>query len=67
MIEESNTNLNLLLISLAIFLFLVAGSLDYEDATNSRDTYCEMVRDGSWPDYKKTFQSECTKGNDNEQ
>jgi hypothetical protein len=65
--EESNTNLNLLLISLAIFLFMVAGSLDYEDAQNSRSTYCGMVRDGSWPDYKKTFQSECTKGNDNEQ
>ena len=62
--EESNTNLNLLLISLAIFLFMVASSLDYEDAKDSRDTYCGMVRDGSWPDYKKTFQSECTKGNE---
>jgi len=56
---ESNTNLNLLLITLAIFLFLVAGALDYEDAQDSRDTYCEMVRDGSWPDYKKSFQTEC--------
>ncbi len=60
--EESNTNLNLLLISLAIFLFMVASSLDYEDAKDSRDTYCEMVASGKWPDYKNTFQAECTKG-----
>ncbi len=52
-------------ISLGIFvlaLLLIAGTLEHADKQNSREIYCEMVASGKWPDYKNSFQMECTKG-----
>jgi|GEM_PF-5845446 len=49
-------------ISLGIFvlaLLLIAGTLEHADKQNSREMYCEMVALGHWPDYNKSFQTEC--------
>ena len=38
---------------LAVFFLAVIGQMDYEDATKAQKHYCEMVKEGMWPDYKK--------------
>jgi hypothetical protein len=44
---------------LALLLMLgVAGRLDFESAMADQAHYCEMVRDGAWPNFKKL---ECEK------
>ncbi len=53
---DNISRFNLLSI-IAVFLIiwvplLIAGSMDYEEAQNQDEFYCEMVREGSWPDYK---------------
>lgn len=48
-------------IALAILAALVLGWLDYDAEVVERDMYCENVRLGVWPDYKKIFAKECKK------
>ena len=33
-------------------VFLIVGSLDYEDEASEMIHYCEMVESGAWPNYK---------------
>lgn len=35
-----------------LFLVSLVGYMDAEDAQNADAVYCEMVEDGTWPDYK---------------
>ncbi len=46
-----------------IFLFLlsfaIAGHFGYKDELKERDVYCNMVKQGAWPDYKKIYKTEC--------
>lgn len=40
-------------------LFGLAGAMDYEDQQAEQERYCEMVREGLWPDYRGTYRAEC--------
>lgn len=40
-------------------LFGIVGAIDYEDAKAEEERYCEMVKAGHWPDYRRAFLSEC--------
>ena len=40
-------------------LFGLAGAMDYEDQQAEQEHYCEMVREGLWPDYRGTYRAEC--------
>ena len=40
-------------------LFGLAGAMDYEDQQAEQAHYCEMVREGLWPDYRGTYRREC--------
>lgn len=40
-------------------LFGLAGAMDYEDQQAEQENYCEMVREGLWPDYRGTYRAEC--------
>lgn len=35
--------------------FLLAGTMDAEDALREQDRYCEMVKQGAWPDYDRSI------------
>ena len=47
------------LISVALFLFLAVSTMDYEDELAERELYCDMVKEGKWPDYKGIAKREC--------
>lgn len=38
---------------------LIIGTLDAEDAKTDQQVYCEMVKDGKWPDYEGTYHDFC--------
>lgn len=40
-------------------LFGLVGAMDYEDQQAEQENYCEMVREGLWPDYRGTYRAEC--------
>ena len=44
-----------------IFLcgFGTVGTMDYEDELAERELYCDMVKEGKWPDYKGIAEREC--------
>ena len=48
-----------ILVSLAIFLFGVVSEMSYEDAVREENQYCELVGDGTWPDYKGIYEEVC--------
>lgn len=44
--------LRVLLLVLALVCLGIVGHLDAEDAELEADHYCQMVRDGYWPNYQ---------------
>jgi len=44
---------------LIVCLYLGVSSMDYEDVMAERDFYCDMVEEGSWPDYRGISEEEC--------
>ena len=36
----------------ALCLFLAVSTMDYEDELAERELYCDMVKEGKWPDYQ---------------
>ena len=49
-------------IVLAIIAFSTlgwAGESDYQDAKREQAEYCQNVKDGVWPDFRETYDSEC--------
>ena len=40
-------------------LFGLAGAMDYEDQQAEQERYCEMVKEGFWPDFNGTYRDEC--------
>jgi hypothetical protein len=41
------------LISLFFFAIMgIAGSMDYQDAIDDHNFYCEMVKEGTYPNYR---------------
>jgi len=43
----------------ALCLFLAVSTMDYEDELAERELYCDMVKEGKWPDYKGIAEREC--------
>lgn len=45
-----------------LFMFVclaIVGISDKQTLDDQTREYCNMVRDGLWPDYKETFKAEC--------
>ena len=40
-------------------IYAFASESDYQEAVRSHRVYCEMVKDGVWPDYKGIYGKEC--------
>lgn len=40
------------IILLMILAFGIVGQMDYEDAIEQDKHYCDMVREGHWPNFK---------------
>lgn len=49
----------ILLIVLIVVIFMLISTEDYEESINNRIRYCEMVRQGNWPDYSESYEQEC--------
>lgn len=43
----------------ALCLFMAVSTMDYEDELAERELYCDMVKEGKWPDYKGIADREC--------
>lgn len=39
------------LIAVCACALVVLGGMDYSDAQDQQDEYCQMVADGHWPNY----------------
>lgn len=39
--------------------FLVLGAMDYASELAEQRVYCEMVAEGSWPDYRDMYEAAC--------
>jgi len=48
-----------LIFVLFISVFGIAGHLDFQDEQAEQRMYCEMVKNGSWPDYEKSYDLWC--------
>lgn len=49
-----------LLLSLIIIIFATVGQMDYEDEVRDTAHYCDMVAEGTWPDYNNIY-DQCDK------
>ena len=43
----------------ALLIWIIASTMDYNDAQRAEIEYCRNVRDGLWPDYKGTYKPGC--------
>ena len=43
----------------ALLIWIIASTMDYNDAQRAEIEYCKHVRDGLWPDYKGTYDKVC--------
>ena len=43
----------------ALLIWIIASTMDYNDAQRAEIEYCRNVRDGLWPDYKGTYDKVC--------
>ena len=43
----------------ALLLWIIASTMDYDDAQRAEIEYCQHVRDGLWPDYKGIYNKVC--------
>ena len=48
---------------LAFVVMSIAGCLIKQEVEEEQRQYCKNVRDGVWPDYRKTFHTECAENN----
>ena len=44
---------------LVLCLWLTASTMAYNDEFAERDFYCDMVKQGKWPDYREIAATEC--------
>ena len=47
------------LVFLLVGLLAIAGKLEQQSTVKDQSQYCQMVKEGNWPDYKATFEKEC--------
>jgi hypothetical protein len=44
---------------IVVIALLIIGTMEYSDEINEQQTYCDMVKDGKWPDYEGTYHEFC--------
>ena len=49
-------------IAAVILAFGIAGAGDYEEAKRSNELYCQMVAEGTWPDFNPETQCDMESG-----
>lgn len=56
----------LVFLGFAVISLLVATSFNssFQDELRTQSTYCAMVKEGTWPDYKGIYQTACVGGDD---
>lgn len=43
----------------ALLIWIIASTMDYNDAAQAEVEYCQHVRDGLWPDFKGIYEEAC--------
>ena len=56
----NQTVINCLILVLIFNIFFVVQRMAFKDEVRQQLAYCENVKDGTWPDYKETYKTECT-------
>ena len=49
-----------LLAFVVVILLAFVSEMSYQDEIAERETYCDMVEAGKWPDYKGIYATECS-------
>ena len=49
--------MRLVLVLILMAALLIGGTMDYAEAQSEADFYCEMVLDGTWPDYNDSIKN----------
>lgn len=60
--QHKNTIIGAAVVIALIALLGLVGNMDYEDAVNQADLYCQNVHEGVWPDYNEIYDKECIDG-----
>lgn len=45
--------------AILITAFILASMTDFEEELAQQERYCENVRNGVWPDYRKNYEEMC--------
>lgn len=53
-----------MLIGFGFACLLVLLSMSSDDAQEEQMLYCQMVKEKTWPDYKKIYEKACTNENE---
>lgn len=43
----------------ALLIWIIASTMDYNDATREQAEYCQHVSEGLWPDFKGIYDKVC--------
>lgn len=47
------------IVALLVTALYILGRMQAQDLADEQDTYCSLVADGAYPDYKGTFKTSC--------
>lgn len=53
-----------MLVGFGIACFLLLLSMSHDDVQEEQSLYCQMVKEKTWPDYKKIYEKACTNENE---
>ncbi len=51
--------LSILVIMIVTVMMIYVGQADYEAEKAEEETYCQMVKEGFWPDYNGNYKEMC--------
>lgn len=59
MSDDQKTVLGVSTVVVLAFLIGIIGRMDYQDEILEASRYCANVHEGTWPDYRGTYEKEC--------
>jgi hypothetical protein len=57
--QQRTDLLSILVIMIVTVMLMYVGQADYEAEQAEEETYCQMVKEGFWPDYQNNYKELC--------
>jgi hypothetical protein len=57
--QQKTDALAILVIMIVTVMLMYVGNAEYEDEKAEEETYCQMVKEGFWPDYNGNYKELC--------